>query len=254
MWVWRLSRPAEPVYGGKSLSDWAEQFGTNTHWIQGEGLNPLGKEAETAIRHIGTNAISALLQIMTLKPSPLKQRMIALIPGKWEDRFNLPTPRDYENEIYSRRGVGAAGLVALGADAKSAIPSLIAFLSVKDSAMRGMAMFALGGLGPVAKDAVPALTNCLKDPRAGRRLDAIWSLGLIHEEPEQVIPILIGYLHDKDWDFRNRALWSLSQFGAQAKPAIPQMLSLLNDTDYAVRGEATNAIREIEAAAKPGVR
>ena len=255
--VWLALRPIEPVYEGKSLSVWAEQYGTN-HFSY-SGSHPGGKleqEAQIAIRNIGTNAIPFLLSIMHTKPSPLKQRALNFIPTEMEERFNLPTIIDYQNELNTRRGWGAAGIIALGSEAKPAIPTLFLMLKDSDAMMRAMAILTFGELGPSAKVALPDLINCAKDSFGGVRMCAIISLGKIREEPKQVVPVLASYLNDKDWNVRVHAVTSLGQFGPEAKLAIPQITSLLNDQDFAVRGEATNALKAIdpEAAAKAGIK
>jgi hypothetical protein len=255
--VWLALRPIEPVYEGKSLIVWAEQYGTN-HFSY-SGSHPGGKleqEAQTAIRNIGTNAIPFFLEIMHTKPSPLRQRVIGFIPIEWEERFNLPTLIDYLNELNTRRGWGAAGIMALGSEAKPAIPALLAMLTDSDPMMRVMAVLTFGELGPPAKVVLPDLIKCTNDSFGAVKMRVIISLGKIHEEPEKVVPILIRYLTDKNWNVRVYAVTSLGQFGPEGKLAVPQIASLLNDQDFAVRGEATNALKaiDLEAAAKAGVK
>ena len=58
--AWQVLRLREPVYQGKRLSVWLVQYGTN-HWSAGRN-GELDKQAEAAIRHIGTNAIPTLLE------------------------------------------------------------------------------------------------------------------------------------------------------------------------------------------------
>ncbi|MGO8925638.1 MAG: HEAT repeat domain-containing protein [Limisphaerales bacterium] len=250
--AWQVLRQREPVYQGKVLSSWLKQYGTN-HWSAGRG-GELEKQAETAIRQIGTNAIPPYLSIITTRESPLKLKLLALVPKRWLDRFHL-------RSVYDYRFLGSYGLIALGAEAKPAVPVLIALLNIReDPGVRLTAVLTLRSLDPVACDAVPALIKCLQDPDFTVRSDAIFGLGELHQDPDRVIPILVEFL-DKPQNpqqsvaLRDRALGSLRQFGPQAKSAIPSLLRLLNDEHEILRWEATNALRVIdpEAAAKAGV-
>lgn len=253
--VWQVLRLWEPVYQGRSLRVWLKQYGISRYswyWLPG-GTVESGKQAETAIRQIGTNAIPTCLKMMTTRESPLKLKLLALVPQRWLDRFHMPSRYDY-------RILGAYGLIALGADEKSSVPALVALLNDKDPGVRYPAVFALRSLGPVAGDALPSLINCLKDPEFAVQSDAILGLGEIRQEPERVIPILVKFLDEPQNPqhsiiIRADAIWSLRQFGAQAKPAVLVLLRLLNDAHEGIRSDATNALKAIdpEAAAKAGV-
>jgi HEAT repeat protein len=179
---------------------------------------------------------------------------LALVPKRWLARFHLRSVSNY-------RHLGAYGLIALGADAKPSIPTLIALLNDKNPDVRYVAVFALRSLGRVAGDALPSLIKCLKDPDFRVQSDAILGLGEIHQEPERVIPILVKLLDEPQNPqhsviIRGNAIWSLLHFGAQAKPAVPRLLRLLDDAHEGIRYNATNALKAIDpdATAKAGVK
>lgn len=250
--VWWVLSLREPVYQGKRLTFWLDQYHTN-HWSAGRG-GELDKEAETAIRQIGTNAIPIYLRIITTQESPLKLKLLALLPKRL---LVNPQPR----RLYDYRFLGAYGLIALGSGAKPAIPALIALLTDNDGDIRYAAVFTLRSLGPVAGDALPSLIKCLHDPNFSVQSDAILGLGEVHDDAQRVIPILVDLL-DKPQNpqhseiIHSDALWALRQFGLEAKPAVPSILKLLNDEREAIRSEATNALKAIdpEAAAGAGVK
>lgn len=253
--AWRVlhSREREPVYQGKRLSVWLEQYGTNHFPTVRDG--PLGKEAETAIRQIGTNAIPTYLRMITTRESPLKLKLMALVPMRWLTRLHV-------RGVYDYRWRGAFGLIALGKDAKSAFPSLFGVLNDKDEWLRFMAGFTLESLAPVTRDdLLPFLKKCLEDPDVMVQSEAIRVLGQIHQEPERVIPILVELLAklqspQHPIGMRIDTIRALRQFGAQAKPAVPKLVELLSDSTGLVRSAATNALKQIdpEAAAKAGVK
>jgi len=164
------------------------------------------------------------------------------------------------SRVYDDRLLGAYGLIALGPDAKAAIPALIAQLGDHNPDLRYAAVFTLRSLGPVASDSLEALIKCLKDSEFTVQSDAILGLGELQQQPERVIPILLRLL-EKPQDpqhsaiLRSDALWSIRQFGAQARPAIPEIIRLLEDSEQNIRSEATNVLICIDtnAAAAVGI-
>jgi hypothetical protein len=239
--VREILRFREPVYQGKRLSVWLTQYGTN-HWSARGG--EAEKQAANAIRHIGTNAIPIYLEMMTTRESPLKLKLMALVPRGWLARFHL-------RSVYNDRLLGDYGLIALGVDARSSVPALIALLNDTNPDVRYAAVFALRSLGPVAGESLPSLIKCLKDPEFTVQSDAILALGEIHQEPERVIPILVEFLAQPQNPqysvaIHGNAMWSLRQFGAQAKPAVPMLLGYLNDPEESIRSTATNTLRQID--------
>ena len=248
--VWQVLRLSEPVYQGKPLKVWLRQWAT-TH-LDGDG-GELGDQTEAAIRQIGTNAIPIYLDMVATKESALKLKLLALVPSRWA--VQIPT-----SNAYAYRLLGAYGLIALGAEAKPAVPALIALLKDADPDVRGTAAFTLQSLGPVASAALPSLLTCLQDPSYTVQYHAILGMGQIRQEPERVIPLLITYLDkplDPHWArLRNCAIGSLRQFGTRAKPAVPILLRLLEDSHANIRSDVTNALKVIDpdAAVKAGVR
>ena len=95
--AWQVMRPheREPVYQGKRLSVWLLQYGTN-HWSAGRNSGSC-KEAEAAIRQIGTNAIPIYLRIITTRESesPLRLKLMALVPSRWLVRLHVRSVFDY---------------------------------------------------------------------------------------------------------------------------------------------------------------
>src|SRR5260370_5750943 len=70
-----LSPPSEPMYQGKTLSFWCDQYTANS---LPESDIELQKQAETAIRAIGTNAVPTLLRMLKAKDSKFKRWLFQL--------------------------------------------------------------------------------------------------------------------------------------------------------------------------------
>jgi len=250
MVVWQVLREREPVYQGKRLTVWLDQYHTQ-NWA---GHNrDSGRQAEDAIRHFGTNAIPIYLKLMSTRDSPLKHELMSRAP--W---WLLSMLHMREGEYY--RWLGAWGISCLGEDAKPAIPALIALLNVNDPSVQYQALVTLCSLGPAASDAVPSLIKCLHSPDVEVQRWALRALGKIHAEPERVIPILVEVLAKPQNPqyvvmLRTEALRAVRQFGAQAKPAVPRLVELLNG-DARIRSDTTNALMAIdrEVAAQVGVK
>jgi len=251
--IWLVTRAGDPVYEGRRLHVWLEQYGTN-HWHPGGELE---KQAQTALQHIGTNAIPIYLQFMTNRASRLKLKLLAAVPYDLRVRFKLTGPSGYEKQVNDHRLWGAYGIGALGPAAAPVVPALIGLLDYDDPEVRYAAVFALGSLGPVAREALPALIECLGDASERVRWNALASLGDIHEDPDRVVPILIRYLDSPDDAARLFALFSLGRYGAAAKPAVPRILSsMTNNANSGFRSLAARTLKEIdpEAADKAGVQ
>ncbi len=251
--TWQVVRLREPGYKGIPLSLWLLQYGTNHFPVVQAG--PLGPQAQTALRQIGTNAIPIYLRIITTRESPSKLWLMARVPNRWSARLHVRSAFDY-------RLLGAFGLIALGPDSRSAIPTLIASVNDSNPDIRYAVGFTLEALAPVAgNDLLPFLKKCVEDPDVIVQSEAIRVLGQMRQESEQVIPLLLAILakpSGQQGSMRIRAdtLRALRQFGVDAKPAVPSLVELLNDADVDIRSAATNALRKIDpdAAVKAGVK
>lgn len=183
--------PNEPEYQGKPLGEWL------TMWRDDSGLST---NAVQALRQMGTNLIPALVARLTYK-DPI---------------FGLD---DYEVGMSAARA-----LIALGDDAKPALPALSALMNsdTQDLALR--AMISTLGMGT---NAMP----CLLKGFASRFPD-------VRSEAAHFIA---------DWG---------AQFPEQQKQAVPYVIKLLEDPEQQVRINATNNLLELDpqAAARMGIR
>ncbi|HXJ59944.1 MAG TPA: HEAT repeat domain-containing protein [Verrucomicrobiae bacterium] len=233
---WQLLRQREPAYDGKPLSVWLEMIRRATH--RGYITD---KEAQEAIRQIGTNALPTLLRMMTAKDSAFKTRVSAALPKQWRHWF-FPRSAD---EIQM---MGAYGFVALRTIAEPAVPALMELANADDGEVRYHAVYALGHLGAAAQPAIPLLIKRLEDPVEHVRGDAMNGLAGIHLQPDLVVPVLIKYAADPNQNqgLRYTAIQGLGYFGDHAKAAVPTLKRLLFDPDAYVRLAVTNYLPLIE--------
>jgi len=144
--LWILLSPGErePVYQGKSLTYWLSDF-----W---PGRKPTPEKLEQnklAVRQIGTNAIPILLQWISAKDGPLKQKMVRICRHPWVP-FGIASSVD-------KNMLAASGFWILGkSQAASAVPALIEIVRTgggeKTSAYDNVtfAMLALADIDPEA--------------------------------------------------------------------------------------------------------
>ncbi|MEI6779437.1 MAG: HEAT repeat domain-containing protein [Verrucomicrobiota bacterium] len=186
-----VEMPNEPSYQGKQLGEWLS--------MRRDGWE-LATNAVQALQAMGTNVIPALLVRLAYK----------------EPVFGLD---DYDVSMS-----GATALMAMGGQAKAALPKLSALMDSDNGDLALRAMIATLGTGA---DAMPFLIK-----------------GLTNRFPT----------------VRGEAVSFLMQFGAQypeeQKRAIPEMMKLLNDPDRDVRMSVTNELNELNprTAVRAGVK
>jgi len=107
--AWPVLRRREPVYQGKQVSVWLVQYAQNIGFLPGlpGPENPqLEKEAETAIGHIGTNAVPIYLRMIRSGESPLARVLMGHVPCVWLYRLGLG-PRN--SGLLGAMGLGLLG-------------------------------------------------------------------------------------------------------------------------------------------------
>jgi HEAT repeat protein len=176
----------DPSYGGKSLGEWLKMH-------DNDGF--LSREATNAIRHIGTNAIPALLQRLTYLQPP----------------FGLPT---YEGNLMHLDGV--RGFIALGEQGVPALPKLQALLDGTNQNIVAYAMLSSVGTGT---NAIPILAKGLTNQLADIRSEAAQNLtegvaARFPESREEIIPLVTKLLADLDPDVRQAARDDLQEMNS----------------------------------------
>src|SRR6516164_3232031 len=73
--AWQVCRQSEPVYAGKELSVWLQTYAPSSPAGRG---SPQWREADDAMRHIGTNSIPVLLQMLRATDGKAKAWLMVL--------------------------------------------------------------------------------------------------------------------------------------------------------------------------------
>ena len=247
--AWLLLNPldSEPVYQGKRLRVWLQ--GYQPPKAQHEQA---WRQADEAVRQIGTNAIPTLLAMLHRSDSaPWKQKILDLAYKQHFIKLNRVA-------AWRQNFWAAIAFGTLGDDAASAVPDLIKLYDhpVSYPSQRYTA-YALSRIGPAAKPAIPSLlraatTSTEEEVQAA----ALYALGGIHSEPERVVPVLENYLRNTSIETQREAIDALGNFGADARSALPALVELMQSPNREITNHVRSALLRIDssAATKAGIK
>lgn len=268
------ARRSEPVYQGKTLSEWLDVYA-----LAGSERVPWEQRAHAidAIRAMGTNALTNLLAWIRYEPADWQNQLESVIQPDGFTRYLQPLT--YNNRQMWRGVAAQRGFEILGPIASPAIPELTAVIN--DTNAHFSAPLALSALAHLGEDAIPPIMRVLtnanhfqhrraswvvnkmdylgesaaplipvliehtKSPNSGIAEDAIQALGNLLLLPEISVPALTNSLTHSDRNIRAWAVRSLREFESSARPAIPALIVARSDPDYLVRDLATDALRAI---------
>ncbi|EEF57386.1 HEAT repeat domain-containing protein [Pedosphaera parvula] len=174
--------PGEPVYAGKTLGEWLKE--TNKRGRRGRKIDGLfTKEAEEAIRQMGTNAIPALLQ-----------RLVYVQPP-----YGLKAPEVNMEAVMA--------FITLRELARPARPQLMDLMDSKDEDTALHAMLASFGMGV---DALPCAFKGLTNKHMMVRSEAANFLEQGQDaefklKRKEAVPVLLSLLNDPDEGVREVA-------------------------------------------------
>lgn len=254
---WQAIRPHEPVYQGKTLTAWLEQYTGNGGPVPTNPTESTRAQAAKAVRHIGTNGIHCLLRMAAAEDSPVQKWFVRLPVPKKVAAFLVSQPWFFR--WATKSGIGpmnaSAGFRLLGPEAKSAVPGLVHIMrSGKNSLGRLHAVLALGAIGPPAENALPALIENFQDPfneLRDRTVQAIFDIAFDHSKgvfrPEcsrVMVPTLAKLLADPRTDAL-RIIRLLSDIGPDAQAALPAIIPFQESANANIRTAAKNARERI---------
>ena len=155
-------REPEPVYQGKSLSEWLKPKKV------GSRLVVFGNPSQDmVVRQIGTNAIPTLLRMLRAKDSAMKTTLIHLAQRQHIVAIEYTTAHEWNQ-------TARHGFQVLGAEAQSAVPALTEIVNHNPTGESKLdAIAVLGLIGPPATE---ALLQCATNADAKVRSSAIWTL------------------------------------------------------------------------------
>ena len=240
LWAWRLSRPAEPEYDGRTLTEWLYPTDPDFEWIpndlyghihdellaqleSGEPwaatkvgtvlASPDGSPRREALRSLGTDALPWLLDWMASRPGAAEW-----LRGYVRRRFAFPLFRPGGLSPVERRHVAAFdGFAELGALAEPALPALSNLLNEPNPDLP--LAWAIAQIGPKG---IAVLTNALTHPRGEVRDLAALSLGLEGSAATSAVPTLLTLIDRGEASYD--LLGALGRIGCEPSQAAPVLL------------------------------
>jgi HEAT repeat protein len=217
----------EPVYQGKSLTQWIEGLGDPDAAVR--------REAAQAVRQIGPEARRAIPSLTLLLKDDDEYvcwgavEALAAIgpePAVAPDLVELLRDRQKLLVIGKANILHGAAARALGRIGPPAIPHLCRALADDDPDTRDEIARVLRGIGPAA---APELVKALRSKRSPLRYEAAHLLAEFGTETMRAIPALVEQLGDADPEGRAQAARDLERFGPRAALAIPALIRVLNE-------------------------
>ncbi|MDB6123438.1 MAG: hypothetical protein JWQ71_2431 [Pedosphaera sp.] len=152
-----LSRPKEPSYQDKTLTEWLRKLDKEIRPLPVVDPNaPELADSVKAIRSIGTNGIPTLLKLLNAKDFPA-----ATLAERVAQRIGCTPFQILHAE--EKRELANWGFMVLGAQAHCAVPALIQFIKRAPADSKGWAISCLSGVKPDKELLLPILTQSMDD-------------------------------------------------------------------------------------------
>jgi hypothetical protein len=257
----RASHP-EPVYHGKGLKFWLENYEHDMLALHLGARPEQTSGARDAIRAMGTNAIPRLLGMLRERDGALHSALIKLwdrhvMRLRWVPAW-LRHPAWVRNSAVVENRLAMTGFEILRDDARLAVPALIGIYQENISwSSLYAASSALVSIGSAASNAIPVFVQVASDPRDARRESAVDALVQMNYrmklEPRLLVPVFTNALNDPRWAVRRTAAEGLANLGPAGRQAVPTLLQSLNDTNRFVLTWVVYALKQIDPIAAHGV-
>gem|GEM_PF-5186475 len=237
-----MLQPAEPVYQGRTISAWQDDWAS---------LKPRGWPE--AVQHIGTNAIPYAVRNLARNDSVTRSsysKLQSKLPA-FLNRF-FPAPKPLMKAAYLANVFYYVGSNSM----PQAISSATALLKHHSPTVRQGAALAIGSLrkrSAAANPALPALMDALADTDGMVRAFAEESIGEMGADASNSVPDLTRLLADRGrgsqiislFVVRASAAHALGRIGPSAAGSLPSLRAAMQDGDSFLRGNAAVAVWRI---------
>ena len=235
--VWLVLPPREPVYQGKTLTQWAVDMNDEDLFFR------------EAVRSVGTNAIPVLLRLLRVHDPPLKVRLLSLAGKQPWFKFQHTDP-------HRLNYAGLIGFFVLTNRAAPAVPELIRIYQQHISPVsQGYVANILAVMGPDARMAIPMLLPDTSSTNTIVRQGAFYVLANIHENPDTLVPIFVRGLSDPSTVVQYHSARGLGNFGPAAQAGVPALIDQIRKRGIGMliglgsEDPALDALKKIDPAA-----
>ncbi|MEO7299996.1 MAG: HEAT repeat domain-containing protein [Verrucomicrobiota bacterium] len=231
----------EPIFKGKRLSEWLNNFGYDGDLRTQAEINR-NEQAEGAIRSMGPNVLPHLLKAIQSNDSTIRhQGMSALCAVGSNAAPAIPQLTFLLQD--GRPQTARFAAVVLGCIGSEATPALLKGFTNGNPELQSITLDALAKNGAESSVAIPYLIAALDHSATNLNERIISALGQIGSKPDKVVPLLINYLEHSYYGYRFCAAEALKGFSDKAKPAIPLLRKMLNDEHAWVREAAAETLQ-----------
>jgi HEAT repeat protein len=252
-----FAKSAEPVYQGKSLSQWllelqqrpsGEEVSEEIRKQKQYDPDALERiyerkreQDQEAIRRIGKNGVPTLLDMLGATSGTVTDVVQKLQAKEFREKW-----WNDESRAEDLRSLAVDGFTVLGTNAESAVPGLTRlFRNVETSFDAARALTKVGPKG------FAVLTNALGNPKDPARGAAIWWLREAPIDAEMKDRLLALSLTDKDQVNRHNAAIFLE---GKDPAAIPLLIKMLDESaNYLAVSGAAEALAKYGVAAKDAI-
>ncbi len=271
--LYHFTRPPDPVYEGRRLSEWLEDLDPLTVgsgnvqfiWLGAEN-NQKHDQAVVAIQKLGIKSLP-YLESKLLQDENFWYKNTPPFFGKI---FNLTRKReiDFEPVLFA--------CYVLGPEAHSLAPALLRYeinyagsmyvesvwqrigpkagpflmeqIQGKNREASEFASYALAELRPVTEETVIFFIGEISKTNNVHRENALRCFSATTNQYAQIFPLTTNCLGHSDYYTRMLALMVLSDYSSHAATVLPLITNAFNDTSFDVRRAATNALHAITSA------
>lgn len=216
-----LGCSTEPVWEGRRLSDWLAE-------LTGQGAAK-SDAAETALTHIGTNAIPYLFPKLTApEDSPAKSL------------------RTHDRVEVERTGA-VLTFRMLGSSAAQALPRLGMVLTNQATATNPVVAHAITqSIAGVGEQGIPLLVAALNHPSRHIRFAGLVGLIDLGEKARDTMPCVLERLKDDDAEIRGVALYFVNSVSQDPDTKLRVLKEATQDSDGHVRSFAGEELKKLD--------
>lgn len=197
----------QPAYRGRTVETWALML---------KSPDPSeAREAQTAFRTFGSNAIPKLIRMLT-EPDTLIGARVRDAVVKSPAPIRIRLPKHMLRESPEWRNLCAAH--AIGVLGKEGATAVNALAGVMENGPPPLRLEAASALSAIGSPSLPQLMQSATNRNAEVRTLAAYALGSMGSEASPAIPALVALLDDDDSNVRAKAIWSLAGIGPPSRP------------------------------------
>ena len=231
----------EPVHEGRRLTAWLRDLETGPG-----GVADKSDRAGKAVKHIGTNAIPHLLEMLRAEDPDWKVTAVEWLREKCDLDFTSSLARE-------QRRWAVMGFKALGREASAAVPALRSIVAEPQAEIAAGALEAMCGIGGPQVEAT--LLEALRSTNLLVHLEALSSLASFRSRGAEAVPALLRDLESNESLIRQQAARALGEIGLNPRAVVPALRRCLTDGVGGVKAAAalalgsfgTNAIEALPA-------